>query len=290
VIGVLGAPRPRAAGKWLLFLPGVAFLGAFFVVPLALLVVHSFYVNPPGAGMYEPGFTFENYLRLVREPFYAGRVVATLKFGVIVTTITAVIGYPLAYYLARARSLPRQVALVAVLGTLYVTYVIRAFAWSVILSDNGIMNTVLQSLAGFSLSVYPGTWAVVAGLVYSFYPFYVITVFATVRNIDPRLEEASQALGAGRLRTFLHVTLPLSKYGVMAGAMWVFVLTVGSFVNPVLLGKPEDWFLPVIIERQVQRELNVPFGSVLSLVLMSIVAVTVLAAARGIGLRRVWRE
>lgn len=286
----MGPALPRTSGKYLLLLPGAAFLAVFFLVPLCLVVVHSFYISPSGAGMYEPGFTLDNYLRLVQESYYAGRVVATLKFGIIVTAITAVIGYPLAYYLARGRSLVCQAGLVLLLGTLYVTYVIRAFAWSVILSDNGVVNTLLHALGAEGVSLYPGTWAVVAGLIYSFYPFYVITVFATIRNIDPSLEEASQALGAGRLRTFWYVTLPLSKYGIMAGSMWVFVLTVGSFVNPVILGKPRDWFLPVIIEQQVQQELNVPFGSVLSLVLMAIVALTVTAVARTVGLRRVWRQ
>ena len=272
-----------------LLFPAVAFMAVFFVVPIALLFVYSFYVNPQGSALYRPGFTLENYVRFFTSGFYVGKLLLTLEFGVVVTLITVVLGYPLAYYLARTTPLKRHVVILLLLSTLYVTYIIRAYAWTVVLSENGVLNNLLATVGLPTLDVYPGFWSVVAGLVYSFYPFFVLTLYSSIRSIPTELEEASQNLGANRLRTFRNVVLPMSKNGALAGAGLVFVLTVGSYVNPVILGSPSEWFLPVLIQEQVQKEFNVPFASVMSMVMLLVVGGILVAVAKLVDVREVAR-
>lgn len=280
---------PERLRQYGLLVPAVAFMAVFFVTPIALLFVYSFYINPQGSGLYQPGFTLENYVRFFTSGFYIGKLLLTLKFGVIVTVITVALGYPLAYYLARTTPRMRQFVILLLLGTLYVTYIIRAYAWSIVLAQNGVLNNLLSTLGLPTLDLYPGFWSVVIGLVYSFYPFFVLTLYSSIKSIPRELEEASQNLGANRLRTFRKVVLPMSKNGALAGAGLVFVLTVGSYVNPVILGSPNEWFLPVLIQEQVQKQFNVPFASVMSMVMLLVVAGMLAATAKIVDVKEVAR-
>lgn len=280
---------PEPVRRYLLLVPPLGFVAVFFLVPLGLLVVYSFYVNPEGATLYRPGFTLENYVRFFTSEFYRGKLLLTLKFGVVVTVVTMVLGYPLAYFLARTTARKRHATILLLLSSLYVTYIIRAYAWTVVLAQNGVLNNVLGALGLPTLALYPGPWSVTIGLVYSFYPFFVLTLYSSIANIPVELEEASKNLGAGRLKTFVRVVLPLSKNGALAGAGLVFVLTVGSYVNPVILGTPAERFLPVLIQQQVQTEFNVPFASVLSMVMLTIIMVIIVITVRLVDVREVAR-
>jgi ABC-type spermidine/putrescine transport system permease subunit I len=280
---------PSSVRQYVLLVPSLAFIGVFFLVPLSLLLVYSFYINPQGSGLYQPGFTLDSYIRFFSSGFYLGKLLLTIEFGLVVTAITTVLGYPLAYYLARTTSRKRSAIVLLLLSTLYVTYIIRAYAWGVILAENGIVNRVLTVLGVSPLDIYPGFWSVVAGLVYSFYPFFVLTLYSSIRSIPTELEEASQNLGASRVRTFRRVVLPLSKNGLLAGAGLVFVLTVGSYVNPVVLGSPSEWFLPVLIQEQVQKQFNVPLASVMSIVMLVVVASILIVTAKLVNVREVAR-
>lgn len=280
---------PPFLQRYGLLLPSLGFMGLFFVGPLLMLVVFSFYINPSGAGMYRPGFTLEHYQRFLTSSFYQQKVLLTLGYGVAVTVIDVILGYPLAYWLARASRRWRRVGILVLLSVLYVTYVIRAYSWTVILTENGVLYTVLEWLGVSPVVLYPSPWSVILGLVYSLYPLFVLSLYSSMTSIPRELEEASMNLGANRIRTFFKVVVPLSKNGGLAGAMIVFVLTIGSFIHPTVLGNPSQWFIPVYIQQQAQVEFNVPYASVLSLVMLVIVLATIYGFSRVVDLREVTR-
>lgn len=260
-------------------------LGVLFVVPLVMLFVFSFYVNIQG-GSYEPGFTLENYARmfgLTGSSLYLGRLWFTLEISVLTTVLTLVLGYPLAYYLARVSS-PRirRLSMVTIVSTLWVTYVIRGYAWTVLLSRNGVVSEFGQTvgLLDGPTSFAPSYEALLVSMVYVFLPFMVLTLYNSIRNIDPQLEEASKNLGAGPIETMRRVTLPLSMNGVLAGSVLVFILSLGVYVLPRILGNPEHYTLPVFIGQQVANESNVPFGAAMSIVLVVVVSVILVVTVR----------
>lgn len=247
-------------------------LTVFFLVPLAMLVVFSFYQNVSG-GYYEAAFTVENYTRFFTSNLYLGRLRFTLWLSFVTTVGCLALGYPLAYYLARLRNaLIRRVLMIAVISTLWITYVIRAYAWDVMLSRNGIVSTLAVAVGIFDAprSFVPGFGALTVGMIYVFLPFMVLTLYSSLKNIDTSLLEASKNLGAGPIETFRRVTLPLSMNGVVSGSVLVFILSLGSYVLPAVLGNPAQYTLPVIIGNEVSNS-NVPFGAAMSIVLLVVV-------------------
>ena len=266
--------RFQASVKYLVVGYPVVFLGLFFCSSLVLVFVFSFYSNISG-GYYEPAFTFENYVRFFTNELYFNRFVYTIKLAMLVTVATVLVSYPLGYHIGRAQSeLYRRVMLLTIMSSLWITYIIRAYAWTVILSRNGVVNQVLVALGVFesAQSLSPSYWGLVVGLVYIMVPFMVLTIYNSVTKIDDQLILASKNLGAGPLQTFRKVTLPLSANGVFSGSLLVFILTVGTYILPKVLGKPNDWPIAVIIGDQITQQSNVPFGAAISVV----VAVTVL--------------
>lgn len=257
-------------------------IAIFFVIPLILLLVYSFYENISG-GYFRPAFTFENYIRFFTTQVYIGRLIFTLELSAVVTVLIGVIGYPITYYTARIRSkIKRRAIIVTLLASMWITYVIRAYAWTVLLSRDAIVSQVAMAF-GFIAepqSFVPGYGALVVALVYVLLPFYILTLYPSIKQIDPSLIEASKTLGAGPLRTFVKVTLPLSKTGLIAGAALTFILTTGTYVLPTMLGQPQQWTLAVIIGDQINQELNIPFAASMSFVLMVIIVVLLIVTVR----------
>lgn len=253
-----------------------------FLLPLCLLFLYSFYTNVSG-GYLERTLTLANYLRLVREPLYVDRLVFTLRIAAMTTIVSLLLGYPLAYRLARTRSSRvRRTVLTIVVSSLWLTFIIRGYAWSVMLSSDGLIPVAAASvgLLDEPVSFVPGYWALVVSMVYVFLPFMVLTLYTSIKNVDLELLEASKNLGAGPVTTFRHVTLPLTKSGIVSGSLLVFVLSLGVYVLPRILGSPSQWTLAVIIGNQVTIESNVPFGAALSIVLMLVVVLLVAVTVR----------
>lgn len=274
----------RERSKWYVLGYPMFWLLAIFLVPLLMLFVFTFYVNI-GGGSYRPGFTLENYARLfdveliagwppIEGNIYTQQLWLTVEISLVTAIICLVLGYPLAYYLARMRR-PwlRSLLMIVIISSLWVTYVIRAYAWQVILASGGILSGIGTRLGILSepQSFYPGYWGLVVGMVYVFLPFMVLTVYSSLRNIDGELLEASKNLGAGPLKTFRRITLPLSKNGIVSGTALVFILAMGAYVMPRLLGSSSERTLPVLIENQVIHQQNYPFGAVLSFALILVV-------------------
>ncbi|SER69745.1 ABC transporter permease subunit [Natrinema salaciae] len=263
----------RANAKWYVLSYPLSWLVAIFLVPLAMLVVFSFWVNIPG-GQYEMGFTLENYTRFLTSSLYLGQLWLTVEISLVTAVISLLLGYPMAYYLAQMRR-PwlRSALLITIISSLWVTYVIRAYAWQVILASNGILSSIGVATGVLSQhqSFYPGYWGLIVGMVYVFLPFMILTLYSSIRNIDGELLEASKNLGAGPATTFRRVTLPLSKHGITSGTALVFILALGSYVLPRLLGSSAQRTLPVLIEQQIMSESNYPFGAAMSIGLIAVV-------------------
>ncbi len=265
----------RENAKWWVLSYPLSWLVLVFLVPISMLVVFSFWVNIPG-GQYEAGFTLANYERFLTTSLYLEQLWLTIELSLVTSVVSLFLGYPLAYYLARLDNpRVRSVLLITIVSSLWITYVIRAYAWQVILASRGIVSSigVATGILSQHQSFYPGYWGLIVGMVYVFLPFMVLTLYSSLNNIDGELLEASKNLGAGPARTFRKVTLPLSRNGVASGTALVFILALGAYVMPRLLGSASQRTLPVLIEQQIMSESNYPFGAAMSIGLVAVVLV-----------------
>jgi ABC-type spermidine/putrescine transport system permease subunit I len=280
--------RGREKLQLLLIYP-VGMLVVFFLVPLAMLVVFSFYHHPPG-GFYEPAFTLENYVRFFSKALYLKRFAFTVGVSAVTALICLLIGYPFTYCLTRLSKL-KGLFIIVVVSSLWLSYIIRSYAWTVILSRNAGIGKLLAflGLLEHPRSFTPGLAAVVIGLVYVFLPFMILTLYGSLKDLSREYEEASMSLGAGPWRTFWSVTLPLSKDGIVAGSLLVFILTMGAYVVPSILGKPQQWTMAIVIGDQASYESNVPFGAALALILMLFSLGFIWAVARTAGTKSLYR-
>jgi len=215
----------------------VLFLTALLFVPYLLLFVQSFWRLRGGAITRE--LTLENYGRLFGTDLYPDTILFSAGVALQVTAFSLLLAYPLAYFLAFKVRRHRQLAYLAVIVPLWVSYLVRAYAWKIILGQEGILNGLLLGVgvidAPLSVLLY-SRWAVVVALTHIYVPFTLMPIFAVLEAIPPSLREASQDLYAGRWQTFRRVVLPLSLPGVVAGSTFAFLLSMGDFLAPQLLG------------------------------------------------------
>jgi spermidine/putrescine transport system permease protein len=225
------SPLAAAAALPVLFLTGLLF------IPYLLLFVQSFWQLRGGVITREP--TLENYGRLFGTDLYPDTILFSAGVALQVTLCSLLLAYPLAYVLAFKVRRHRRLAYLAVIVPLWVSYLVRAYAWKIILGQEGILNGLLLSLglieAPLSVLLY-SRWAVVVALTHIYVPFTLMPIFALLESIPASLRQASHDLYAGRWQTFLRVVLPLSLPGVAAGCTFAFVLSMGDFLAPQLLG------------------------------------------------------
>src|SRR6267143_421542 len=257
-----------AGARLLLLLPFTALLGVFFAAPLALMVAIS--LSRQSFGELQWTFTLHHYARFFSDAYYIGVLWDTLVLGALVTVIALLLGYPLAYHLARSRAKP--LLLVAVLSPLLVGIVIRCYGWMILLADRGLINATLVERGWLArpLPLMYNRFGVAVALVHVFLPFMVLSLTGVLKRIDPHLLEAAMTLGSTPARAFLEVTLPLSLPGILAGSLLVFSLAISSFVVPILLGGFKVQVLPMIIYEQMLSVFDWPFGAANAFVLLVI--------------------
>jgi putative spermidine/putrescine transport system permease protein len=265
--------------KYIVVYP-LGMLIVFFLIPLAMLIAFSFYHHPPG-GFYEPAFTFENYVRFLTKSLYLKRLAFTVEISALTAFLCLLLGYPFTYYLTRVAS-KRRFYIILVISTLWLSYIIRSYAWTVVLSKHAGISKLFAwvGLIEEARSYTPGLLAVIIGLVYVFLPFMILTLYGTLKGISREYEEASMNLGAGPWKTFVNVVVPLSKDGIISGSLLVFILALGAYVVPSILGKPQQWTMAIIIGDQATYESNVPFGASMALILMIFAIVTIWMIAK----------
>jgi spermidine/putrescine transport system permease protein len=276
--------KRKAARGSLLATPAVLWLLLFLVAPLVIVVVVSLATRGPyGKTIYE--VTSANYLRAV-DSLYLHAYWRTIWIATATTVMTALVSFPVAYYIAlRARPRWKRVLLVLTVIPFWTSFLIRTYSWILLLRSEGVINSALMQtgLIGEPLKLLYSDFAVLTGQVYGELPFMILPIYVVLERLDIRLLEAAQDLGANRLWTFLKVTLPLSRPGVIAGTVLVFIPSLGAFITPDLLGGAKSVMIGNLIQNQFSQ-LNQPFGSALSLILTAAVLV-LLAIAMRAGLR-----
>ncbi len=259
----------------LLLLPFTALLGVFFAAPLVLMMLIS--VSRQSFGELQWTFTLHHYARFFSDAYYVGVLWDTLVLGALVTVVSLLLGYPLAYHLARTSSRVKPLLLVAILSPLLVGIVIRCYGWMILLADRGLINATLIEHGWLArpLPLMYNRFGVAVALVHVFLPFMVLSLTGVLKRIDPHVLEAAMTLGASPRRAFLEVTLPLSLPGILAGSLLVFSLAISSFVVPVLLGGFKVQVLPMIVYEQVLSVFDWPFGAANAIVLLVISVVLI---------------
>lgn len=260
-------------GGFLLALPAILWLGLFFLLPLILVVVLSFMTRGAGGRAVLP-FTTAQYTRV----FDAFGIVLqrTLVISFITTVICLIAGYPLAYFIARRKSsFGKQFALFLVILPFWTNFLIRTYAWRVILGREGLINGALMNAGIITepLSLMQNEFAVILGLVYGFLPFMVLPIYASLSRFDFRFIEAAQDLGANDWKAFRRIMLPLTMPGVVAGCILVFIPAIGTYVTSDLLGGTRGLMIGNLIDSQYKGNGNMPLGAALSVVMMLCVVI-----------------
>jgi spermidine/putrescine transport system permease protein len=266
------------------------------IIPLLLTVITSFgQRDPDGNVIYT--FTLENYWRLMGftpegtwDDLYLRILLRSLWLALQTTVIVIAMAYPLAYFIARAPEKRRNFLLFLVLVPLWTNFVIRIYAWVMILRTQGVLNSSLGWLAGLvnlpfaPFDLYPSQGAVLVGMVYEFLPFMILPIFTSLEKIEPNLYEAAADLGANAFWTFLRVTLPLSLPGLVAGTILTFVPVIGTFVVSDILGGRQVILVGNLVQRQFLDARNPPFGSAASIILLAMTLALTLYYTRRFGL------
>jgi ABC-type spermidine/putrescine transport system permease subunit I len=256
--------------------PYALFLLVLLLVPFANVALYSLHPYSP-TKVFLPELTFDNYRRIF-DLYYVRLFGRTLRLGLITTAVCVVLGYPLAYFLARAQPRLQALGLFLLIMPLMVSAVIRIFGWIVILGRKGLVNQVLVALGLEPMKLLYTETAVVIGLVNIFMPFMALPIMASIERIPPSLEEAAQNLGANWYRMLQRVILPLSLPGLISGCLLVYSLSISAFVTPALMGNARERMAGQQIYDEVLVSFNWPGASSLSLTLVLVTAVLMFGA------------
>lgn len=288
VVGAASTGAAREARRGLaLAAPAIAWTVGFFLLPSGTVALWSLFRREAGALVTDP--TLDNYRRLLGMESFRGALWNSIEVTLLVTVVSVVLAYPLAYVIA-TRVPPHRQRLWLGLAVLpfWTSYVVRSYAWLLVLAPEGVVNRALLAvgLAGEPLTLSFNTGATVTGFVHFFVMLCTLTIYASLVRIDPKLRRAAADLGASARQTFLRVTLPLSMPGIAAGAFLTFVVTIGDYVTPQILGGSNALVLPQVLLMQVQRRGDIPMAAALSIVLLVCVTIVWLALARWLTAKR----
>lgn len=266
---------------WLM-VPAIAFMILAFVIPIATMIRYSFT---------DPTLSFANYREIVDSSIYAHLIWNTVRIALMVTAATLLISYPYALLMARSSGWRLAVLGVMLLLPFLSSAVVRSFTWSVILQPNGIIPDALRHMGiSHPPELIGNSFSVVIGMAQICMPYLVLPIYAALLGIRPEYRSAAASLGANRLRTFLHVTVPLSMPGIVAGCLLVMVYTMGAYVTPVVLGGRGSTMISQGIVLQIQTSLGFGVASTMGVVLMGLTVVGLGIAIRIAGSRTVLRS
>ncbi|MEQ8440530.1 MAG: ABC transporter permease [Alphaproteobacteria bacterium] len=262
-----------------LIAPWLALLMVGFIYPVGKLLAGS---------LYDEGFTFEHYGRIIEEPLYLRILARTLWISVVVTTAAFLLGYPVAYAMAKLKSRGAMLVAACVLVPLWTSVLVRSYAWIVLLQRRGVVNNALveAGIMEVPLRLIYTEFAVILAMTHVLLPFMILPIYGAIKTVPEDLTRAALNLGASRTTAFLRVTLPLSLPGVFAGSLITFILALGFYVTPALVGGPGTLMMATLIGQQTTQLLNWPFAGALSAVLLVITIAIAVAFRRLLALNK----
>jgi putative spermidine/putrescine transport system permease protein len=274
------AGRP-GIGWWLLILPALMLLLAFYIAPIVQVLAISVTEPEPGLGNYERILTSESVQRVM---------LTTLRICLITTVLSLLLGYGIAYAITLASPRAKGWWILAVLVPLWISVLVRAFAWVTLLRRQGLVNNTLMN-AGVITEPLPLVWnefGIIVGMVHYMVPFAVLPMLASMREIDPRLLAAARGLGATRGQVFRQVFLPLSKPGILAACVLVFIFSLGFYITPAILGGGKTLMVAEWISLQILDLIRWGLGTMMATVLIFTIILTLVVFARIVDLRRIF--
>ncbi len=277
--------RNRAAG---FIAPALLWVLAFFVLPFGVMIAMSF-ASLDGRTIVH-GFSPDNYIRFFSDPSLFKGVTVSLEITFIVTVSSVLLAYPLAWIIAmRVPARYQRLALMLAVLPFWTSYVVRSYAWLLVLGQNGVVNKALLGLGVIAepLAIASTRTATVIGFVHFFVMLLTLTIYANLIQLTPNYARAAADLGASAFATFRHIILPLTLPGVVTGAFLTFVLCIGDYITPQILGGNSELTLPQLIMLQLGRRGDFPMASAMSIILMAVVTLAYLACARWLKLDRV---
>lgn len=249
---------------WLLLSPSLLAITLLVVVPMAFILVYSFYENIDLA-VDKVAFQFGNWNEVMTDRYYHIAIWKTLRLSLIVTVLAAALGYIPAYFIAMTTFRDKWLLLLLLILPFWISFIIRTLSWIHIFGNQGALNGIFQflGLTDAPLQLMYNEFTVIVGFIHVFLPYMILNIYVSLEGIDTNLEPAARTLGATPFQAFREVTLPLSMPGLAAGCLLVFVLTGGSYVTPLILGGPNDFLFGNLIYDAVVTELNWPMGATL---------------------------
>jgi len=266
------ARRRRLLTAALLLCPALALVLAILIVPLVELIQASF--HRAEMGVIKPGFTVENYETVLLSPLYWEIYAKTMGAAALVTALCAILGYPVAAHLARARKSLQPILFFLIAAPLLINTVVRSYGWLLMLGRKGVVNTILEQLGIIDqpLALSSNYIGLIVGSTQVFLPFMILSVAASLQGIDRRYLESADILGASPVYRFITVELPLAAPGLVAGSVLVFSLMLGAFVTPLMLGGTAVKYLSISVYTDALVLFNLPRAIALSMILLVVVA------------------
>jgi putative spermidine/putrescine transport system permease protein len=264
-----------------LFFPLILYLIVFFVYPLFLGFIRS---------LFDPHFTLNHYIHFFSAPVYLHVILNTFKIATTVTLFCLLLGYPFAYLLSSISPKMSNRMMIIVLIPFWVSLLVRTYAWMILLGRQGVINSILL---GLGLTTSPmkliyNPIGVNVGMIHILLPYMILTLYSVMKGIDRNLLKASENLGANRFQTFIRIFFPLSLPGVGGGCLIIFIMAIGFFITPALLGGPGDIMISQLIEAHVTTLLNWGFAFCASFILLAITVLILLVYNRFLGLDKLW--
>ncbi|MFK7993935.1 MAG: ABC transporter permease [Granulosicoccus sp.] len=273
--------------RWRFLLPALLWTVAFFVVPFVFMIIMSLWQRIGGKII--ATWNLDNYIEFFTKPHLVKALINSLEISFSVTVISVVLAYPLAWIISeRVPARWQRTALILAVLPFWTSYVVRSYAWLLVLAKQGIINSFLlhTGLLDEPLAIASTRYATIIGFVHFFVMLLTLTIYANLKQLSPNYARAAADLGAGPLRTFWHVILPLSLPGIMVGAFLTFVLCIGDYITPKILGGSNELVLPQVIMLQIGRRADFPTAAAMSIILMSVVTIAYLLCARWLKMDR----